>query len=167
MQGGVDYGDKIELIRLTTEEEDALIFYTINKSEPVFTKVDYSKRSVLDGLYDKATAGSITLDGKRYVKLNGLWYECGEDTQLYEDKITVDESIYTSNYLIINAQALTEGKIIGSADRFTYSFSLRSQAETPTANRRMERVFPWEIPSACTAVQRGAGFSIQSMEVLR
>lgn len=134
VQGGVDYGDKIELIRLTTEEEDALIFYTINKSEPVFTKVDYSKRSVLDGLYDKATAGSITLDGKRYVKLNGLWYECGEDTQLYEDKITVDESIYTSNYLIINAQALTEGKIIGSADRFTYSFSLRSQVEIPTAN---------------------------------
>lgn len=76
----------------------------------MFTKVDYSKRSVLDGLYDKATAGSITLDGKRYVKLNGLWYECGEDTQLYEDKITVDESIYTSNYLIINAQALTNGK---------------------------------------------------------
>ena len=134
VEGGVDYGDKIVLIRLTTEEEDAMIFYTINKSEPVFTKVDYSKRSVLDGLYDKASASSITLDGKRYVKLNGLWYECGEDTRLYEDKITVDESIYTSNYLIINAQALTEGKIIGSADRFTYSFSLRSQVEAPTAN---------------------------------
>ena len=68
------------------------------------------------------------------MKLNGLWYECGEDTQLYEDKITVDESIYTSNYLIINAQALTNGKTIGSADRFTYSFSLRSQVEIPTAN---------------------------------
>ena len=45
-----------------------------------------------------------------------------------------DESIYTSNYLIINAQALTNGKTIGSADRFTYSFSLRSQVATPTAN---------------------------------
>ena len=27
-----------------------------------------------------------------------------------------------------------EGKVIGAADRFTYSFSLRSQVESPTAN---------------------------------
>lgn len=134
VEGGVDYGDKIELIRLTTEENNALIFYTINKAEPTFTKVPYEKRKTLDSKYSEAAIRSITQDGKRYVKLNGLWYECGEDTRLYEDKITVDESIYTSNYLIINAQALTDGKVIGSADRFTYSFSLRSQVEVPTSN---------------------------------
>ena len=134
VEGGVDYGDKIELIKLTTEEEDALIFYTVNQSEPTFSKVSYEARQTLEGKYDGTELKSITYDGKRYVKLNGLWYECGEDTRLYEDKITVDESIYTSNYLIINAQALTNGKTIGSADRFTYSFSLRSQVETPTAN---------------------------------
>ena len=134
VEGGVDYGDKIELIKLTTEEEDALIFYTVNQSEPTFTKVSYEARQTLEGKYKGTELKSITYDGKRYVKLNGLWYECGEDTRLYEDKITVDESIYTSNYLIINAQALTNGKTIGSADRFTYSFSLRSQVEIPTAN---------------------------------
>lgn len=134
VEGGVDYGDKIELIKLTTEEEHALIFYTVNQSEPTFTKVSYEASRVLEGKYKGTELNSITYDGKRYVKLNGLWYECGEDTRFYEDKITVDESIYTSNYLIINAQALTEGKIIGSADRFTYSFSLRNQVEAPTAN---------------------------------
>lgn len=91
----------------------------------------------------------------------------GEDTRLYEDKITVDESIYTSNYLIINAQALTNGKTIGSADRFTYSFSLRSQVKIPTANPKDGESISMGVPSACTAAQRGAGFSIQSMEVLR
>ncbi len=134
VEGGVDYGDKIELIRLTTTEEQALIFYTLNGSEPVFTKVANEDRAVLDKQYSGTTIGTVLQDGNRYVRLNGLWYRCGADTKLYEDKITVDESIYTANFLEIHAQALTEGKVIGAADRFTYSFSLRSQVESPTAN---------------------------------
>lgn len=134
VEGGVDYGDKIELIKLTTSEEQALIFYTLNGSEPVFTKVSNEDRSSLDRRYNGTTIGTVLQDGNRYVKLNGLWYRCGADTKLYEDKITVDESIYTANFLEIHAQALTEGKVIGAADRFTYSFSLRSQVESPTAN---------------------------------
>lgn len=134
IKDGVDYGDKIELIKLATEEKNAMIFYTVNKGEPVFTKVSYEYSQVLEESNQGSDMISILKDGKRYVKLNGLWYECGEDTKLYEDKITVDESIYTSNYMVINAQALVDGKVIGAANRFTYAFSLRTQTETPTAN---------------------------------
>lgn len=65
VEGGVDYGDKIELIKLTTEEEDALIFYTINQSEPTFTKVSYEARQTLEGKYKGTELKSITYDGKR------------------------------------------------------------------------------------------------------
>lgn len=133
ISGGVDYGDEIELIELTTSEEKALIFYTLDGSKPVFTKVPYEDRAALDQAYGASSAGSITLEGKRYVKVNHLWYECGDATELYEMMIKVDETIYEDNYLTVNAQAIVDSCCIGSPDRFSYSFSMRDQVAAPTA----------------------------------
>lgn len=136
--GGVDYGDEIELIELNAEENQAVIFYTTDGSQPSFTKLPAgdSRIGKLNPLYSGTEAGTASLDGKLYLKLNGLWYECGSNTVLYNKKtrIVVDESIYTHNYLEINAQAVVEGKIIGTTDRFNYGFNLREQVPTPVAS---------------------------------
>ena len=133
---GIDYNDEIELIELNVEEQtgDVLIFYTLNAGNPSFTKVPYEKRQELglDSQY-AGSLGSAVLDGVRYVKVNNLWYECGADTQLYEERIQVDESIYENNYLTVNAQALENGCVISTPDRFSYSLTLRDQVEAPTA----------------------------------
>lgn len=133
---GIDYNDEIELIELNVEEQtgDVLIFYTLNAGNPSFTKVPYEKRQELglDSQY-AGSLGSAVLDGVRYVKVNNLWYECGTDTQLYEERIQVDESIYENNYLTVNAQALENGCVISTPDRFSYSLTLRDQVEAPTA----------------------------------
>lgn len=131
--GGVDYGDEIELIELTASEDKALIFYTLDGSKPQFKKVPYEDRAALDQAYGAASAGSITLNGKRYVKVNRLWYLCEGSTELYEKMIKVDETIYTNNYLTVNAQAIADSYHIGTPDRFSYSFSMRDQVAAPTA----------------------------------
>lgn len=133
---GVDYNDEIELIELNVEEQgsEALIFYTLNAGNPSFSKVPYEVRLTLalDSQYS-GELGSIVLDGIRYVKVNQLWYECSADTLLYEDRIQVDESIYQNNYLTVNAQALENGCMISSPDRFSYTLVLRDQVAAPTA----------------------------------
>ncbi|MBS6397843.1 MAG: chitobiase/beta-hexosaminidase C-terminal domain-containing protein [Clostridiales bacterium] len=138
IEGGVDYGDKIELIELTASEEKAMIFYTIDGSKPSFKKVASGDRERLDEAYGKSEAGSILLNENgtdvRYMKVNNLWYQCGASTFLYEDKIVVDEEIYEDNYLTVNAQAILDDCIISAPDRFTYSFSLRNQVIAPAAS---------------------------------
>lgn len=132
---GVDYNDEIELIELNVEadQQDALIFYTLNAGNPSFTKVSGTDRQKLDAQYTGSGPATILLDNIRYVKLNGLWYQCGAETCLYEERIQVDESIYQNNYLTVNAQALMEGCVISSPDRYSYSLTLREQVEAPTA----------------------------------
>ncbi|MDO4261632.1 MAG: chitobiase/beta-hexosaminidase C-terminal domain-containing protein [Eubacteriales bacterium] len=138
----VDFGDQIELVELESSGtgesgEKALIFYTLDGSWPSFTKVDASGRDPLDERYSEETAGTVTYEDTLYVRVNGLWYECGDGTMLYDEetKIEVDESIYVSSYLTINAQAIVNGRVIGKANQFSYAFNLRDQVEAPTASK--------------------------------
>ena len=138
VEGGVDFGDQIELIELkAVEGNQALIFYTTDGSQPTFTRPELTT-SQKDELESRLSGvmGSVSWDGKVYVKVNGLWYECGAQTILYNSttRIQVDESIYAENYLVINALGIVEGKTIGTADRFSYAFYLREQVKTPTAS---------------------------------
>ncbi|SCG93732.1 Predicted RNA-binding protein%2C contains TRAM domain [uncultured Clostridium sp.] len=133
--GGVDYGDEIELIELKSAENKAIIFYTTDGKQPSFTKLAAGDSNIAE-LEQRLSDGTASLNGKLYLKLNGLWYECGADTLLYnkQTRIVVDETIYTDNYLEINAQAVVEGKVFGTTDRFSYGFSLREQVATPVAS---------------------------------
>lgn len=138
INGGVDLGDQIELIELFSTESSALIFYTTDGSSPVFEKVQV-KSSAWNQLTsgEKDTSCTTKTSGSTlYVRVNGLWYQCGDKTLLYDKakKITVDESIYIDNFLTINAQAVADGYVIGTSNRFSYSVSLREQAPTPTAS---------------------------------
>ncbi len=136
--GGIDYGDQIELIELTTSESNALIFYTADGTRPTFTKVapDASVWNTLDTNYSGTVCSGQRIGTTQYVKVNGLWYQCSDSTRLYDKdkKIEVDESIYTNNFLTINAQAVKDGCVIGTADRFSYGMTLRNQVKTPTAS---------------------------------
>ena len=86
----------------------------------------------MDAQYTGNGPATILLDNIRYVKLNGLWYQCGAETCLYEERIQVDESIYQNNYLTVNAQALMEGCVISSPDRYSHTLTLREQVEART-----------------------------------
>ena len=136
--GGVDYGDQIELIELTTPESNALIFYTADGSKPTFTKVssDASVYTTLTKNGKDSAHTSLKIGTTLYVRVNGLWYQCSDSTRLYDKdkKIEVDESIYTNNFLTINAQAVKDGYVIGTANRFSYGMTLRNQVKAPTAS---------------------------------
>lgn len=136
--GGVDYGDQIELIELTTPESNALIFYTADGSKPTFTKVssDASVYTTLTKNSKDSAHTSLKIGTTLYVRVNGLWYQCSDSTRLYDKdkKIEVDESIYTNNFLTINAQAVKDGYVIGTANRFSYGMTLRNQVKAPTAS---------------------------------
>ena len=139
IKDGVDIGDQIELIELTSTESNALIFYTtVDGSNPSFTKVvkDSKEWIKLTNQDTQSSCTAVVLGTTQYVKVNGLWYRCEEGTYLYDKakKIVVDESIYKENILTINAQSLADGYVIGNADRFSYGITLRNQAPSPTAS---------------------------------
>ena len=111
IKDGVDIGDQIELIELTSTESNALIFYTtVDGSNPSFTKVvkDSEEWTKLTNQDTQSSCTAVVLGTTQYVKVNGLWYRCEEGTYLYDKakKIVVDESIYKENILTINAQSL-------------------------------------------------------------
>ncbi len=129
---GVDVGDKI---MLSTESREGMIVYTLDGTEPAFTKVPYEQREELDILVSGTSEALVLYGGFPYVKVNNLWYKCNASTTLYEsaEPIVVDENIYMSGDISIQAQALVNGKAIGAANRFRYSLDLKEQTKAPTA----------------------------------
>ena len=77
IKDGVDIGDQIELIELTSTESNALIFYTtVDGSNPSFTKVvkDSEEWTKLTNQDTQSSCTAVVLGTTQYVKVNGLWY---------------------------------------------------------------------------------------------
>ena len=129
----VDVDSKIELSCIGAENAKG-IFYVVDAGEKptLKRKVPYAERQSLrldafssDGLQAKT-------DGKLYLKVNNLWYECSDpDIKLYTDPIIVGESIRQSNATIIHAFIIDNGRETGEFQTLQYSYEASEQTAEP------------------------------------
>lgn len=121
---GVDAGTAVELSYVGAEGGTA-IFYVVGATEkPVLTKkVSYAERKELnldafstDGFHAKT-------NGKSYLKINNLWYECSDNSiKHYTDPIVIDESIRQMNSTIIYAYVIDNGREPGEFQTLQYTY---------------------------------------------
>ena len=129
----VDVGSKIELSYIGASNATGIFYVVDAEKKPALTrKIPYSERQSMridafstDGLHAK-------IDGKIYLKVNNLWYECSDsDVKLYEDPIIVGESIRQKNATTIYAFVIDNGREIGEFQTLQYSYEASEQTAEP------------------------------------
>lgn len=71
---------KADKATLQTDETDGQILYTTNGKKVSLQKVPYSDTEKLKNHNEEQ--GMVTVDGKKYIRLNGLWYRCGDESEI-------------------------------------------------------------------------------------
>ena len=103
---------KADKATLQTDETDGQILYTTNGKKVSLQKVPYSDTEKLKNHNEEQ--GMVTVDGKKYIRLNGLWYRCGDDVETYTGAFSLP---YDNNGLAtIHTMVVKNGRKAGGGD---------------------------------------------------
>lgn len=104
-----------------SETGGAGIYYTLNGEPPIGGKVSKEQREKLEKFAQGEASGTIvSLEDKKYVKINHLWYECNEQTEKYDDKKSVALEYGEDQKAKVTVQAASDGKVIGEKQDLIY-----------------------------------------------
>lgn len=78
---------KADKATLQTDETDGQILYTTSGKKVSLKKVPYSETGAL--ISHNEEQGMVSVEGKKYIRLNGLWYRCGDDVETYTEAFSL------------------------------------------------------------------------------
>ena len=105
---------KADKATLQTDETDGQILYTTSGQKVSLTKVPYSDSETGALTTHNEEQGMVTVDDNKYIRLNGLWYRCGDDVETYTEAFALS---YGKNGLAtIHTMVVKNGRKVGGGD---------------------------------------------------